>query len=385
MKARNLRLGIVFAGLALAATPAFAQSPKEGGSSAGGGAGNTGGGGAGNANAGSTSSGGVASGGGGVVSGGGGSSSSSSSSSSGFGSGGGFSSPSGISASSAILGGSAGGRNRESAPAHRAGYSASNSGTHTASEGEQARPRTNGGSANAGSGGGERAVPRGSASSGSGSNSGANANTRSRTSPTPAAADNNAAGATEVPSWSRPRGGNPATGVATERVGRPPSHNDGGYGGGRYYGSGCCYYDYGYPYYGYGYGGGYYGYGYGMYPYYSWGLGYGLYSGWGWSPYVGDPFDPYYSGSGGYSSGIYNTHDQGSLKLKVKPRNAKVYVDGYFIGLVDQFDGAFQKLALNGGRHKVEVRAEGFETAEFDVLITPDQTVTFQGDLKRIQ
>ena len=32
-----------------------------------------------------------------------------------------------------------------------------------------------------------------------------------------------------------------------------------------------------------------------------------------------------------------------------------------------------------------QVRAEGYETAEFDVLITPDQTVTFQGDLKRIQ
>jgi PEGA domain. len=114
-------------------------------------------------------------------------------------------------------------------------------------------------------------------------------------------------------------------------------------------------------------------------------MGYGLYSGLGWSPYMGDPLDPYYSGYGGYSSGVYNTHDQGNLKLKVKPRNAKVYVDGYFVGQVDQFDGAFQKLPLNGGRHKVEVRAEGYETAEFDVLITPEQTVTFQGELKRIQ
>ena len=60
-------------------------------------------------------------------------------------------------------------------------------------------------------------------------------------------------------------------------------------------------------------------------------------------------------------------------------------VDGFFVGLVDEFDGAFQKLALNSGRHKVEVRAEGFETAEFDVLISPEQTVTFQGELKRIQ
>ena len=60
-------------------------------------------------------------------------------------------------------------------------------------------------------------------------------------------------------------------------------------------------------------------------------------------------------------------------------------MDGYLAGTVDQFDGAFQKLTLNGGRHKVEVRADGYETAEFDVLITPEQTVTFQGELKRIQ
>jgi hypothetical protein len=99
--------------------------------------------------------------------------------------------------------------------------------------------------------------------------------------------------------------------------------------------------------------------------------------------------DPYYSGYGSYgssgSSGSSYGGDQGNLKLKVKPRTAKVYVDGYFVGYVDQFDGSFQKLPLNGGRHKVEIKADGFETAEFDVLITPDQTVTFQGELKRIQ
>ena len=62
-----------------------------------------------------------------------------------------------------------------------------------------------------------------------------------------------------------------------------------------------------------------------------------------------------------------------------------MYVDGYFVGTVDEFDGMFQKLTLNGGRHKVQVQAEGYETAEFDVLITPEQTVTFQGDMKRLQ
>jgi hypothetical protein len=45
----------------------------------------------------------------------------------------------------------------------------------------------------------------------------------------------------------------------------------------------------------------------------------------------------------------------------------------------------FQKLPLNGGRHRVAVKADGFQPEEFDVVITPNETVTYQGDLKKIQ
>lgn len=359
MKLRNYSLAVVLAAATFAAAPALAQSPREGGSPAGGGGERAGGGGAGNAgNAGS--------GGGGVATGGGGDGSSSSSGGSAS-----FSSPSGFSATSPNI--SLGDRAvRSTAPQRRsefAGWASTN-----ASGDGQARPRPASGSGG-GSGSGERAVPRGEAASGGRDTStvGNSTGGRTRNAPTTAESNaNNTAGEREVPNWSRPRGDRPVTGVAVERTGPPPSR-DGSYHGRYYdpyyYGS----FGYGYP--------GYYNY---YYPY-TFGMGYGLYSGFGWNPYFGDAWDPYYSGYGGYSSGIYNTRDQGNLKLKVKPRNAKVYVDGFFVGLVDEFDGAFQKLALNGGRHKVEVRAEGYETAEFDVLITPDQTVTFQGELKKIQ
>ena len=90
-------------------------------------------------------------------------------------------------------------------------------------------------------------------------------------------------------------------------------------------------------------------------------------------------------GTGGYGTSTYAGADQGKIRLKVKPRNAKVYVDGYYVGTVDEFDGALQKLTLNGGRHRVEIKAEGYETADFDVLIAPDETVTYQGELKKLQ
>jgi hypothetical protein len=379
MKVRDIGLGIVL-GVALAAAPALAQDPKSGGGAPGGGASErTGGGGAAaNSGSGGNAGGGAASAGGSVASGG-----SSAASSSGVS----FNSPSGNGATASNL--SFGDRGfREARPAHRPGYSAANSASTGGSD-QQAAPRT--AAASGGGGNGERAVPRSSGSAaGSGSNNASGGgNARVRTPPPSSNADNNnAAGAREVPNWSRPRGDRPATGTAVDRVGPPPDPDRGNHGG-RYYdpyyygGYGGYYGSYYSPYYSCGYG--YYGC---SYPW-SFGLGYGLYSGFGWNPYIGDPSmmyaGAYDQGSGGYSSGVYNTHDQGSLKLKVKPRTAKVYVDGYLAGTVDQFDGAFQKLTLNGGRHKVEVRADGYETAEFDVLITPEQTVTFQGELKRIQ
>jgi hypothetical protein len=292
-----------------------------------------------------------------------------------------FSSPSAGSASSPSV--SFGDRSsREFAPRHREGF---NSGMAYSEDGQRATSRASGPSG----GGGDRAVTRGGGESGGSSSSGggsaapssdgssSRSTNRTRTGPAPEASsnNNNSTGTREVPTWSRPRGDNPTVGQAKDRT-VPPPPRDGYHGRYPYYNDPYGYYSYN-PYYYYS---SYYPYGFGM--------GYGLYSGFGLAPYYGDPLgDP--SGGGFVDSGgsttSYGRGEQGNLKLKVKPRAAKVYVDGYFVGTVDEFDGAFQKLALNTGRHKVEVKADGFETAEFDVLINAEQTVTFQGELKRIQ
>jgi hypothetical protein len=286
---------------------------------------------------------------------------------------------------------------RASAPEHRVNFSDSSSSSsfrsapsHSASsDGQHATPRpspsgnASSGSASSGSGSassgartappasGQRAVARGTAAS-NGAAGGVRANDST-------AGRNNASGTSEVPSWARSRGDHPGTDTAVDRVGpRPPRSA-----GDRTPSGGGGYYD---PYYygGFGYGFGFCNQGFYGYPFYSpFGFGYGIPSGY-FDPFYSDPYD-YGAGYGAYSSRVYGGHDEGSLKLKVKPRNAKVYVDGYYAGVVDDFDGAFQKLTLNGGRHKVELRADGYETTEFDVLITPEQTVTFSGDMKKVQ
>ncbi len=59
-----------------------------------------------------------------------------------------------------------------------------------------------------------------------------------------------------------------------------------------------------------------------------------------------------------------------------------MFVDGYYVGVVDDFDGVFQKLGLDSGDHKIELKAEGFEPLAFEVLITPGETVIYKGDMK---
>ena len=39
------------------------------------------------------------------------------------------------------------------------------------------------------------------------------------------------------------------------------------------------------------------------------------------------------------------------------PRNAEVYVDGRYAGIVDDYDGTFQRLDLEPGSHEIEIRA----------------------------
>jgi hypothetical protein len=67
----------------------------------------------------------------------------------------------------------------------------------------------------------------------------------------------------------------------------------------------------------------------------------------------------------------------------VTPREAEVYLDGYFEGIVDDFDGVFQRLHASAGPHHVEISANGYEPIFFDVQVEPDHTTTYRGELVR--
>jgi hypothetical protein len=142
------------------------------------------------------------------------------------------------------------------------------------------------------------------------------------------------------------------------------------------------------------------------YPWYSSGFGmnvgymlfdpwqYGMTS-WVWGRYGMWPYDPFYdpfyypygySSSYGYgadSSSYPAHHDQGSLRLRMDPATAQVYVDGVLHGSVDDFSGLTKHLQLDAGSHLLEVKADGYETYSSQISVTAGKTVTYRASLKK--
>jgi hypothetical protein len=82
-----------------------------------------------------------------------------------------------------------------------------------------------------------------------------------------------------------------------------------------------------------------------------WGPGYYGYYGYGPAYYQ----YPIYAGRGRYDN-------SGSVRLQVSPRQAEVFVDGYFAGTVDDFDGVFQRLNIEPGEHEIQVYLAGYRS-----------------------
>lgn len=203
--------------------------------------------------------------------------------------------------------------------------------------------------------------------------------TRAASAPPPAAAAAAAEDQRRRPrdEGGRDRGGNPTVGRAVPRDNRPapapaaPSRGDRNEpryrSGGVYAPPAYNYYYYPRRYYPYGYG--------------AFGLGYFYYDPYTWYPpssysgyYGGGYYDPFYGDS--------FFHDIGELRLSVSPRYADVYVDGYFSGRVDDYDGTFQALKLEAGPHHIQIAAQGFAPLDFDVRVEPGRKITYRGTLQ---
>jgi hypothetical protein len=96
-----------------------------------------------------------------------------------------------------------------------------------------------------------------------------------------------------------------------------------------------------------------------------------------YSPYLYDPFwGPYpYPYYGAYPIGV---SPQGDVRVLATPKQAEVYVDGFYAGVVDDFDGAFQRLRTTPGGHAITLHLEGYRTITQSIYVTPGSTFKLQ-------
>ena len=99
-----------------------------------------------------------------------------------------------------------------------------------------------------------------------------------------------------------------------------------------------------------------------------------FFAGYGY-PYPWAPYPPY---------GYYGFDPDASLRIEVTPRDAEVYVDGYYAGTVDDFDGTFQRLHIDTGGHEIEIYKAGFRTLRQKVYLTPDNTFRIRQALQAL-
>jgi hypothetical protein len=93
-----------------------------------------------------------------------------------------------------------------------------------------------------------------------------------------------------------------------------------------------------------------------------------------WGPYYWDPYwvGPFWGGWGYYGYRGYS--DNGAeLRLEVKPKEAQVYVDGYYAGVVDDFDGVFQRLHVSPGDHELVLYLNGYRTVKQNLHLGVNQ------------
>lgn len=217
---------------------------------------------------------------------------------------------------------------------------------------DHAVPRGGGGGGSSGGGGGSHPSP-GVSSSGGGSSSGSGYSGGS----------SSGSGSSYTPSTAERRHPRAGTGRGSSGGGYYPGYP-------------------GYP----GWGGGYYpGWGGGWYyPGYAWGSWW-PYGSFGWyGGYYGYPWGGWGGGGGGT---VYHSveRESGSLRVLVDPSDARVYVDGYYAGTVDDFDGLFQRLNLAPGRHEIALKLEGHKTHRVKVYVTPETTTKLHYDLEKGQ
>jgi len=124
-------------------------------------------------------------------------------------------------------------------------------------------------------------------------------------------------------------------------------------------------------------------------PYYAYrprfSIGFGISVGYGVA-YPFQYYDPYafynyrIGVAPGYAPSAYSSR-VGGLSFSFDPQDAAIFVDGTYVGAAYEFGADQMPLTLAVGRHHIDLRADGFRSASFDITIVGGQVIPYGGTL----
>jgi hypothetical protein len=72
-----------------------------------------------------------------------------------------------------------------------------------------------------------------------------------------------------------------------------------------------------------------------------------------------------------------------TLKLKIKPERAAVFLDEKYVGHAGEFGGAFKSMKISPGKHRVRVELPGYRTFDTEVNLLADQETEVKTELMK--
>ena len=75
-------------------------------------------------------------------------------------------------------------------------------------------------------------------------------------------------------------------------------------------------------------------------------------------------------------------NQEGYLRLEVEPESAQVFVDGLYAGTVSDFRRSGGG-TLDAGPHRIEFRAEGYDSQSVELRIRANDVLSYRGTLTR--
>lgn len=102
---------------------------------------------------------------------------------------------------------------------------------------------------------------------------------------------------------------------------------------------------------------------------------------WFYDPFYYSPYYRWYEPPYRYGAAFDR---ESSLRLQVTPRETEVFVDGYFAGKVDDFDGFLQRLRLPPGEHVLQLYLPGHRSVQQQIYLLPGATFRVRYNLESL-